>query len=211
MRFARHTVTEMIDTDGGTMENRERILACALDLFYLKGYDAVGIQEICREAGVTKPTMYHYFGSKYGLLETLLRERLEELFDILGEALREGEGVEHALYRFLSVLTDYASANYKGYLFIMSLYYSPRENETYRAVQPYMQRMHAHAVQIFEQSARELGNMNGRQEQFALGFLGLINHYIMFQGYQEIQRTGVAASKEQKYSLLHQFLHGIYS
>ncbi len=57
------------------MENKENILKCALDLFYAKGYDAVGVQEIAEKAGITKPTLYYYFGSKYGLLETLLTTR----------------------------------------------------------------------------------------------------------------------------------------
>ncbi len=51
------------------MENKENLLTCARDLFYARGYDAVGIQEIVDAAGVTKPTMYYYFGSKKGLLE----------------------------------------------------------------------------------------------------------------------------------------------
>ena len=46
------------------MENKELIMKCALDLFYAKGYDAVGVQEIVDKAGVTKPTLYYYFGSK---------------------------------------------------------------------------------------------------------------------------------------------------
>ena len=59
------------------MENKENILKCALDLFYAKGYDAVGVQEIAEKAGITKPTLYYYFGSKYGLLETLLTTNLK--------------------------------------------------------------------------------------------------------------------------------------
>lgn len=46
------------------MDNKEKILQCALELFYARGYDAVGVQEIAETAGVTKPTLYYYFGSK---------------------------------------------------------------------------------------------------------------------------------------------------
>ena len=53
------------------MDNRSAILSNALRLFAARGYDAVGIQEIVDEAGITKPTLYHYFGSKQGLLESL--------------------------------------------------------------------------------------------------------------------------------------------
>ena len=49
------------------MDNRETILETALDLFYTRGYDAVGVQEIAERSGVTKPTLYYYFKSKYGL------------------------------------------------------------------------------------------------------------------------------------------------
>ena len=68
------------------MDNRERILQCALELFYAKGYDAVGVQEIAQKAGITKPTLYYYFGSKYGLLETLLTKH----FTVLNEELERG-------------------------------------------------------------------------------------------------------------------------
>ena len=66
------------------MENREKLLSCALDLFYARGYDAVGIQEIVDAAGVTKPTMYYYFGSKKGLLEDLIQGIFNDLMEELG-------------------------------------------------------------------------------------------------------------------------------
>ena len=46
------------------IDNKKLLLDAALDLFYAKGYDAVGVQEIVDRAGVTKPTLYYYFGSK---------------------------------------------------------------------------------------------------------------------------------------------------
>ena len=48
------------------MDNREKILQCAEELFYSRGYDAAGVQEIVEMAGVTKPTLYYYFGRQAG-------------------------------------------------------------------------------------------------------------------------------------------------
>jgi AcrR family transcriptional regulator len=51
----------------------ERILTTALDLFAVKGYDATAVREICEAAGITKPTLYHFYGSKEGVLQALVR------------------------------------------------------------------------------------------------------------------------------------------
>ena len=43
------------------MDNRMNILQKALQLFYEKGYDAIGVQEIADAAGVTKPNAVSLF------------------------------------------------------------------------------------------------------------------------------------------------------
>lgn len=61
------------------MDNKELILKSALDLFYAKGYDAVGVQEIVDKAGISKPTLYYYFGSKLGLCRICWRQDIRSL------------------------------------------------------------------------------------------------------------------------------------
>jgi AcrR family transcriptional regulator len=56
----------------------ERILTTALDLFAMKGYDATAVREICEAAGITKPTLYHFFGSKDGVFNALVTGAFEE-------------------------------------------------------------------------------------------------------------------------------------
>jgi len=68
------------------MDNRSTILARALELWSERGYDAVGVQEIVDAAGITKPTLYHYFGSKRGLLDCLIEERSGGLRDAAAAA-----------------------------------------------------------------------------------------------------------------------------
>jgi AcrR family transcriptional regulator len=73
----------------GGRGTRERILKEALGLFASKGYDATSVREICAAAGVTKPTLYHFFGSKEGLYRALVDESLDrfrlELAEVLGQ------------------------------------------------------------------------------------------------------------------------------
>ena len=69
------------------MDNRQLIMEKALELFCARGYDAVGVQEIAEQSGITKPTLYYYFGSKKGLLETLLETEYAVLRQALESAI----------------------------------------------------------------------------------------------------------------------------
>lgn len=60
------------------MGAREEILIQATKLFAHKGFAQTSVREIVESAGVTKPTLYYYFGSKAGLFEALITERIAE-------------------------------------------------------------------------------------------------------------------------------------
>ena len=65
----------------------ERILRTALDLFAVKGYDATAVREICESAGITKPTLYHFYGSKDGVLQALVARGFERFRRLVDSAL----------------------------------------------------------------------------------------------------------------------------
>jgi TetR/AcrR family transcriptional regulator, transcriptional repressor for nem operon len=48
-------------------ETREKLLATALELIWQSNYNCVGVNDICRQAGVTKGAFYHHFDSKASL------------------------------------------------------------------------------------------------------------------------------------------------
>lgn len=54
---------------------RDKVFAVAADLFYRKGVHAVGVEEIVREAGVAKISLYRSFASKDDLVVAYLEER----------------------------------------------------------------------------------------------------------------------------------------
>lgn len=52
--------------------SKERILAVAAKLFAEKGYDGVGVREICAKSGVNVSMVSYYFGGKEELYNALL-------------------------------------------------------------------------------------------------------------------------------------------
>jgi TetR/AcrR family transcriptional regulator len=65
---------------------RERLLAAALDSFNDKGYAAASVRESVEAAGVTKPVLYYYFGSKEGIFLELM-ENSHRTFESLAQNL----------------------------------------------------------------------------------------------------------------------------
>lgn len=191
-------------------DNRETILNCAIHLFYSKGYDAVSVQEIVDAAGITKPTLYYYFKSKYGLLESILEERCDRINQQLRSISDVQGDVPKALFKVAEFYFQLAAREKEFYFLVIALFYSARENEAYRAVKPYMTEQLDIVRNIFEQSSITLGNMNGRQEQFAIGFTGIVHHYILVY-YEREERGDKLVDHAAIFSLVHQFMHGIYS
>ena len=64
----------MVSTEA--LRSNDRILKKALELFSEKGYDATSVREICEAAGITKPTLYHFYGSKEGVYRAIVEGAL---------------------------------------------------------------------------------------------------------------------------------------
>jgi AcrR family transcriptional regulator len=93
-------------------KTKEKISQVSVKLFALKGYDAVGVAEICTKANVSKGTFYYHFESKEILFLTLLENWLQgidqKLITISEQNLSWDEGIQFILL-FLKELALEAS------------------------------------------------------------------------------------------------------
>lgn len=99
---------------------RDRILETADNLFYAHGLQAVGVDRIITEAGVTRVTFYRHFGSKDELVSAYLSQRGGRLRTRVAEA-REVYALDpRGLLTFLAVtlMRDSESATYRGCEFV---------------------------------------------------------------------------------------------
>jgi AcrR family transcriptional regulator len=71
---------------GGEQDGRTSLMLAAARQFAENGYAATNIRDILRVAGVTTPTMYHYFCSKADLYITVVKAGVDELHDRMRDA-----------------------------------------------------------------------------------------------------------------------------
>ena len=188
------------------MDNRQLLLDCALSLFSQRGYDAVGVQEVVEAAGVTKPTLYHYFGSKRGLLEALLKQEAGKLLTVLAESAKYHGDLVSTLENIAKVYFHVVQEAANYYRMQMSMFFSPPESEASQAIQPYMRQQAEILEEVFIKAGEDHGNLRGRHRRYAASFLGEINAMIGLYLNNKLDLTG-----DVVYRLVHQFMHGIFS
>ena len=165
---------------GMTHQNATRtaLLEQSLRLFAAQGYEGVGVQQICNDAGVGKPTLYHYFGSKLGLLETLLRERLAPLHEALERACALTP-FDHALVALAEATFAFAREEPQLYRFYLTLWFAPAESEARQAAEEHHQRHFEAFDACFRAHEQASGHgLTGRHRLLAASFLGLVNNHI---------------------------------
>lgn len=190
----------------GNMDNKENLLSTALKLFSSQGYESIGVQEIVESSGVTKPTMYHYFGSKRGLLEALLERDFAPLCGRVKEASAYKGDLPDNLLKIAKVFFDYVKKNKEFYRMQLSMCFSSPESESYLAVSQHNANIISMLEEMFLKASKDHGNMKGRQKRYAFTFLGIINNYItLYLG------GHIKLNDESAFQAMHQFSHGIYS
>ena len=89
---------------------RKQLLKKALEIFSKKGYTATTMQDIAREAEVTRGAIYWHFGSKAELYNTLIREYSDQGNVIVQQAASEGgtllDILRRVFIRQLQVIED---------------------------------------------------------------------------------------------------------
>ncbi|TGQ74356.1 MAG: TetR/AcrR family transcriptional regulator [Mesorhizobium sp.] len=83
---------------------RSQIIEGARRVFIEKGFEAASMNDITREAGVSKGTIYVYFANKEELFEALIEEERGTIFKNMYEVLDRADDLRQTMTKFGKVL-----------------------------------------------------------------------------------------------------------
>ncbi len=82
-------------------DNRDQLLRAGLLLLVQKPPDQISMDEVAAKAGVTKPMIYYYFGSKVGFYKHLVLHIEDALQKILADCIRPDIPFREVLVRII--------------------------------------------------------------------------------------------------------------
>jgi len=182
----------------------------AVRAFAGRGYEAVGVQDLCEAAGITKPTLYYHFGSKEGLLSALFEERFGGFNRSIAAAsdypgTRKGD-LAGVLLSTMSAFIDAARTDPDFARVRLSSSFCPPSSDSYRVARPHLEALYGLLAATFEAAAREYGNMAGRALPYAASFIGASDAYVgLYLAGDLDPDTGFLRRS------VHYFMHGIFS
>jgi TetR/AcrR family transcriptional regulator len=177
-------------------------------LFSVFGYDNTGVQKIAQVCGVSKPTIYHYFGSKDGILYELFKSNLDDFIEELSKESEYNfdvrstlENVTECFFRFAQKKPDFCK-------FFLYSDYAPEESDVNICSFTFRKKIYDIINNIFLRAEQDHGNMKGRNKKYTISFLGTLYTYIIMSFSQNLE---IELDKECKSEVVRQFLYGIFS
>ncbi|WP_051261545.1 TetR/AcrR family transcriptional regulator [Desulfovibrio inopinatus] len=185
---------------------KKRLISHALKLFSNKGYDGVGVQQIVDAGKVSKPTLYHHFQNKKGLLNALLEEELTPLLVSL-EQLAFTTDFEQDLVRCGLVISDYAKAHSDLYRLFLCLMFAPPESPQFEVAVAYGKRQFSAVENVFLHHHHEKNkNSEDAIALYAANFQGLLHNLITLYLHGHIQLDTNLVTRS-----VHMFVYGMYA
>lgn len=188
------------------IDNKENILKVALKLFADKGYQSVGIQEIVTTSNITKPTLYHYYGNKKGLLESILKRYYSEMIDILKKSSNYDGDLVKTLTNFSKEYFNYSEQNKDFFYLQLSMTFVPPSNEVSSIIEPFHKKFNNLIIDIFKQSIWTHGNIRNNADILARTLLGSLNFYAL-----GIINGSLEKDEDLVYKFVKQYIYGVYT
>lgn len=184
--------------------NKETITEIAIKLFAEKGYDAVGVQQICEKAEITKPTLYYYFKSKQGLLEHIAEVKGQRLYSKIEAALEYKHDFINSLTQVLNAEVMFAKENPDFYNLHCVLLSSPDGSEQRTVYLSLINKIESKYQEFFALSCNEFGNMKEKEVLYSTIF-----HNTVIATASMVIRNKLEFNDKLAYQIIHSTVYGL--
>lgn len=159
---------------------RQKLLFTAMDLFYVDGFHAVGVDRIIAETGVTKTTFYNHFASKDDLILEVIASRdaweTQSFWEAV-ETIAEGEPAKMLLAVFDALELWFNAPEFNGCTFLNACIEFPSANDPiHRAGARHMISVEEQLVEVATQAGATEPEAVGRQLSLLLQGTMVIRH-----------------------------------
>jgi AcrR family transcriptional regulator len=178
------SVVELLGVPEVPKEGRERLVAAAIELFYRRGFNAVGVDQVIAEAGVTKTTFYKHFESKDDLVVAAIQRRDEWESQAWFRAVRKlaGDDPRKQLMGMLDVMDIWFNdPDFRGCMFLNAAAEFPNQNDpVHKAAAAYKRKTR----DMRRDLARAAGADAARAEAFADIYTALVEGALILRSTQ---------------------------
>ena len=110
-------------------QKREEIISTAEKLFFSKGYDDVSMNDIAKDVGMSKATLYLYFDNKDSLFFAVVLRGAEIMKSLIEKEMENVEKGIDKVFAYRNAYFDFA-VKYPDYLHVYNYFISGRFNLT---------------------------------------------------------------------------------
>jgi TetR/AcrR family transcriptional regulator len=160
------------------VRSHDRILNEALSLFSQKGYDATSVREICEAAEITKPTLYHFYGSKEGVYHAIVEGALEDFRQRLVGQIEAAGSPRERLKRVARIYFENAREHRQLMRFLFGLIHNPPSSAPKTDFPRYYEDMVSLISRVVEEGVREGSLAAGPLDLRMLVFMGALGESV---------------------------------
>lgn len=182
---------------------KELILEAACRLFSERGYDAVGVQELCEAVNVTKPTLYYYFGSKKGILKALVDLKGGKLLETLERACVDKGDFFASIMEILKAEIAFAKNNQMYFRLHCNLLRAPKNAEYFEVYEEMRDKLKKLFLDFFIASTAVFGNMRGKEQLYSTLF-----HNQVLALVEGVLSGEIRDNEKEIYTVTHSFIYG---
>ncbi|MBR4986824.1 MAG: TetR/AcrR family transcriptional regulator [Proteobacteria bacterium] len=187
-------------------ETKTILLQIGLKLFSQATYEGVGVMDIANAASVTKPTLYHHFGSKLGFYQAVFSHYAVPFFDMIVQKAVYERDLVHNLNEIARASLEFFMANEEAYRMLEYAANTSHHAEHHAFVQAFWDDLTGTIRALFESAVPQHGNLAGKTEMSAWLFIFAIRAEICL-----VLKDRSRYSPDLPYKLVHQFMYGIFS